>query len=100
VEASGEVTGPVLGILDGKQYREAQVQIEVGERFLLYTDGIPEAISPKGDFFGEERFAELLAASVSDPAERLLQKVAVKVESFQDHMLQDDLTLLLLQRNP
>jgi sigma-B regulation protein RsbU (phosphoserine phosphatase) len=99
VEASGEVTGPVLGILDGKQYREAQVQIEAGERILLYTDGIPEAISPTGDFFGEERFAELIAESVADPAERLLQKVAVKVESFQDHVLQDDLTLLLLQRN-
>jgi sigma-B regulation protein RsbU (phosphoserine phosphatase) len=99
VEQSGTVTGPVLGILDGEQYREGQLDVGIGERLVLYTDGIPEAIAPSGDFFGEERFAEILRQSTADPAERLLQKVAVKVESFQDHALQDDITLLLLQRN-
>jgi serine phosphatase RsbU (regulator of sigma subunit) len=32
---------------------------------VLYTDGVVEARSPDGSFFGEERLASLLRSSIS-----------------------------------
>ena len=39
---------------------EATVPIATGDVFLLYTDGLTEAMNPAGDFFGEERLSALV----------------------------------------
>jgi len=40
-------------------------RLEPGDRLLLYPDGITEARSPDGEFFGEQRLTDVIAAAVA-----------------------------------
>ena len=65
-------------------------QLEPGDCVLLYTDGITEARTPDGEFFGVERlidFVDRHAAESLRPEEMLSRVVA----SVQDHQGSDDL---------
>lgn len=52
-----------LGRFRRAEYRNRELSLSPGDRFLLYTDGIPEALSPGGEPFGDERLRDLLATS-------------------------------------
>jgi len=95
----GEVTGPILGILDLDRYVTKEAQLEVGDKLVLYTDGVTEAMAPNGEFYGSGRLADLLSRNSSQPVDRLCEIVADRVDDFQDHARQDDTTILTLQRN-
>lgn len=89
--------GMVIGRLRRAAYTEASVALESGDRLLLFTDGIPEAASPAGEQFGEERLRAFLAehASLSSAAiaDALLARIAPwmgRNEGFDD-----DLTLVV-----
>ncbi len=98
VRAFGDVTGPILGILDQERYEEAQEEIGVGDRLVLYTDGVTEARSPEGGFFGHSRLMRFLAKNGSRPASRLCDLLVRSVDRFQACRRQDDATLLVLHR--
>ena len=99
VEPFGRVTGPILGILGVEKYDEEADRLEVGERLVLYTDGVTEAESPEGEFFGPERLEALLAKYASVSVHRLCDLVASAIRKFQAGRCSDDATLLALQRN-
>jgi serine phosphatase RsbU (regulator of sigma subunit) len=72
-------------------------QLREGDVILFHTDGITEARSPAGEFFGSERLQRLvgeLLASRLRPAE-VLRRAAAAVLAYQPR-LRDDATLLLL----
>jgi sigma-B regulation protein RsbU (phosphoserine phosphatase) len=94
----GAATGPLLGILDVERYSEGEGCLEVGDRLVLYTDGVTEACDPVGAFFGQERLGTLLSRCASMPVKRLCEIVAGEVDAFQAHRRQDDATLLALHR--
>src|SRR5213594_406204 len=52
--------GPVLGVFDGRSYELGSVQLSLGDRVILFTDGVTEACSPEGEEFGEGRLLRLL----------------------------------------
>jgi serine phosphatase RsbU (regulator of sigma subunit) len=74
-----------------------ETQLREGDVILFHTDGITEARSPAGQFFGSERLhglvGELLTARLR-PAE-VLRRVVDAVLVYQPR-LRDDATLLLL----
>lgn len=72
--------------------------LEPGDRVIFYTDGITEARNPAGDFFGEERLAEVAAAGVADdlPGCALSERIYSEVRDFTGHETQDDDVLLMV----
>ena len=98
VRAFGDVTGPILGILEQERYEEAQEGIGVGDRLVLYTDGVTEARSPEGGFFGHSRLMRFLAKNGSRPPARLCDLLMRSVDQFQAGRRQDDATLMILHR--
>ena len=44
-----------LGILDEADYQETRLELGVGDKIVLYTDGIVEAMNEQGEMFGFER---------------------------------------------
>ena len=61
-----EVGGAVVGLLDGLEYEEATVQLEPGDLFVAYTDGLTEP-EKNGEDFGEERLMEFVRARRDEP---------------------------------
>lgn len=52
--------GPILGRLARRDYLESCISLEAGDRLLVFSDGIPEAASPSGEPFGDDRLQTFL----------------------------------------
>jgi serine phosphatase RsbU (regulator of sigma subunit) len=84
-------TNLIVGLLPQATYSLAETHLAPGERILLATDGIPEAVNAADEEFGQERF---LAAAYLERIDAILDRVA----EFQgDHPAQDDWTLVDLR---
>ena len=99
----GEVGGeprPPLGIaVPGGAPEVAEEHLQPGDQLLFYSDGIVEARDAGGRFFGEERLVELTELAVGEglSAPEALRRLTGAVMAHQDHRLQDDATLLLVE---
>jgi len=78
-----------LGVTAHAVYEETRVQLEAGDHFVLYTDGLLEARTPAGELFGFER---LRALFTGHPNAEQATEVAVNFGQ------QDDITVLTLTR--
>lgn len=91
------VTGNMaLGVMPGLPYNERTIHLEPGDSLFLYTDGISEAMNPKGELFGDARLIETCSkAPVS--AKAMIGRMEQHVGAFVDGATQyDDMTMLSL----
>lgn len=99
LEMRGE--GLVLGFDKDWQYKENS--IEIGNRELLVmigSDGVWEAQSPQGDYFGRERVEQLIAANYHLSSEELSRLITAAVIEFcGDGAQGDDITLVIVKIN-
>ena len=74
-------------------------QLEPGDRVLFYTDGVTEARSPDGDFFGPERLVDLISRNLAGglPTPETMRRVVRALLAHEQGQLSDDATLLLLE---
>ncbi|MFE5834451.1 SpoIIE family protein phosphatase [Streptomyces sp. NPDC056488] len=66
------------------------------------NDGVTEARSPGGDFYGEERLADTVirATAAGAPAPEALRRLVQGLWQHQSHKLRDDATILLTEWHP
>lgn len=86
---------PPIGILDGQEYVEDAVTLEPGDRLVLYTDGLSEARSPDGAFFGVDGLDRVIRDCDQGSEElvaSLLEEVSLFTHGAPAH---DDRTLLV-----
>jgi len=88
--------GPLLGEFEGLFYEQGQVQLEPGDRLVLFTDGVAEAPSQTQEEFGEKRLAHLISEHRELAAAPLQEKIWSEVLQFCDGELQDDATLIVI----
>lgn len=88
--------GPVLGIFDDAIYGTATVRMAPGDRLILYTDGITEAMNADGDEFGEDRLIDSAIAHRADGADVLRALISEELAAFADAGFHDDATLIVL----
>lgn len=74
-------------------------QLEPGDTVLLYTDGVVEARSPDGEFFGVDRLAELVRIQLAGglDASETMRRVVRELLQHHAGQLTDDATLLMLE---
>jgi phosphoserine phosphatase RsbU/P len=72
---------------------DTELQLELGDVVLLYTDGLTEARSAQGQQFGLERLTALLENSGDLPMEALVERLYRAVVAHAKE-LDDDVTLL------
>ena len=73
-----------------------ETTLEVGDRFLIYTDGVSERFNEGEELYGEKRVLQLLADDgVNDP-QKVLAAIMTDVERFAGERPADDDQALLL----
>ena len=93
-----EKSGLPLGLFDGLPYEAHALDCQACEMFLLYTDGVTEAMDVAGELYGEERLQAAANATAGANPETLVHAVRADVASFaQDAEQSDDITLLALE---
>jgi serine phosphatase RsbU (regulator of sigma subunit) len=66
---------------------------------VLYTDGVTEAPSDRGELFGAQRLEALILGSPDWNAQTLAETIASRVSDFSSEPeLRDDLTAVILSR--
>jgi sigma-B regulation protein RsbU (phosphoserine phosphatase) len=90
-------SGRVLGVFDDAELKDTSLRLMPGEALVLYTDGVTEARSPDGDFFGEERLRRLLGSCSGCDAETIAGRIKNVVLDFQEGYPRDDLAVLVLR---
>lgn len=88
--------GPVFGLFEECLYEEGEVELTSGDRILLFTDGVNEAMNAEGEEFGEERLLELLVENRTLGAAELQNRVIKAVAEFTDGEFQDDVTMIVV----
>ena len=90
-----------LGLFKGKVYRPEEIQLSPGSVFLLYTDGLKEAINKDEECFGMDRIKASLQHIVDKgPADAsvYIRRLVDDVEDYMGDTPQaDDLTLLAIK---
>ncbi len=96
-----ELSGPgmALGLMPDYRYsQEHRSGLRPGMLFCLATDGVWEARSPQGEFYGKERLRECIRANASRPAAEIVEAVARDVDVFRGHCpTEDDVTLVIVR---
>jgi sigma-B regulation protein RsbU (phosphoserine phosphatase) len=92
VEAPG---GLPLGLRSGQEYPEHALELDAGDRLLVYTDGMTDARDPSGALYGAGRLSERLAAEPTETSAALLDRLVDDLERYRgEQPWSDDLTAL------
>lgn len=107
VDASGDappflvegMSGPLVGAMEGMEYTEQRIVLEPGQRCLLYTDGVTEAMNEALELFDETRLAQTLNEHRNDTPEEILQAIYAATVTYRGAAEQsDDITMLCFMR--
>jgi sigma-B regulation protein RsbU (phosphoserine phosphatase) len=97
-EDGGPDTDLPLAIAPKTVYRERILSANLGDRLLVYTDGVIEAPNAEGDLFGTDRLRDVVDANSSTSLHELkaavLQALGQHVASGMTH---DDVTLIAIE---
>jgi sigma-B regulation protein RsbU (phosphoserine phosphatase) len=92
------VGGTVIGMFPQAQYEEGIVDLRSGDVLMVFTDGVPEALNPSEEEFGEERLKCVLRRVASLPVEEMLRRISQELKDWiQDAPQYDDLTFILMK---
>ena len=87
-----------LGIYDKPKYKKGKASLQVGNIAVLFTDGVPEAVSPQGEEYGEERLEQIILNNRNLSLSELCDSIMEDVSMFEDNARFDDITLLAFKR--
>jgi sigma-B regulation protein RsbU (phosphoserine phosphatase) len=89
--------GQLLGLFQNPLIDEQCITLPADSLVVMFTDGITEAMNPKGELFGEERLHTVLYAGHNPTAQAACEAVLAEVRAFSDYAAQrDDITLIAL----
>jgi len=89
-----------LGLVSNAEYNERTITLEQNEILIAYSDGVFEARSEYGEFFGMERFFQLLKNSSNNSPQQIGKYIITQLEQFiGDFTAADDISLIIMKRN-
>ncbi len=96
-----KVTGPALAVFENPKFDEDRVELKPGDKIVLYTDGMIDAMNFEQETFGLERFEESVSRHINLPPQQAVKNILWDLRRFTGLATQsDDLTLVILAYNP
>ncbi len=88
--------GAVVGLLPNFPYGEGELQLQPGDVFIGYTDGISEAMNPEDEEWGEDAMIEAARACRGLVARAMIDRLMAEADAFARGAKQhDDMTLVV-----
>lgn len=88
----------VLGVERAPQYRVSETELGVGDRVVMYTDGLTEASNARGELFTMQRLREGFLERRYLDAQGLADALFDEVKSYSGDEMRDDATILVVRR--
>ena len=95
-----EVGGAVVGMLPSMvvHYDQGDVQMEIGDLLVGFTDGISEAMNPLEEEWGEDALLEELKELDGKESEWIIRHIIAAADKFADGAKQhDDMTMIVVR---
>ncbi len=93
-----EATGPVVGLLPGVSFTMESCQLQAGDIFIGYTDGISEAMNEQDEEWEEERFIASARRSEDGGSKAMIEGIFRDADAFTGSAKQyDDMTLSVMK---
>ena len=77
-----EIPGFPLGAFPGVPYDEVSMDLQVGDIFIFYSDGISEALDPNGREYGVQRLRKLVEGHPHATAREIVDAIFDAVRTF------------------
>lgn len=92
-------SGIALGMIENVSYKSEEIDIHRGDRLLIYSDGVREAMNERKEEFGDEKLQQIVQHNGTVSATVLIKKIVDVVHAHFGNMPQnDDMTLVILKR--
>jgi len=93
-----DAEGLIIGVRKEYPFEQIEIDLQPGDCLLLYTDGVIEAESEKGEFFGEERLIELVKSTSDQSPQQIIDEIFDQVRLFTgQHNFRDDVSLVVMK---
>jgi sigma-B regulation protein RsbU (phosphoserine phosphatase) len=91
-----ESSGTALGLLESSQFTSSTFQLEKGDVFVAYTDGITESENDSAELWGQERLEALLRDCLDCTPAQIVDRILDEILAFgKDCSQKDDMTLVV-----
>ena len=92
-------SGFVLAGMENIRYKEQIIQLHIGDKVFLYTDGVTEAMNKEHQLYGMDRLRHILNQQCQTCSpEKILELVKADIDAFVgDNDQFDDITMLCLE---
>jgi sigma-B regulation protein RsbU (phosphoserine phosphatase) len=91
-------TSPILGFVDDIEVVGTPVSIQPGDRVLLYTDGVLDAVGLQ-ERFGEKRLLDTVDGLSSAPGADPARAIIAAIDRFGEGEQADDIAIMSLTRS-
>ena len=103
VRANGErvelaASGTPVGLVETAEFGVVEQRLAVGDKIVIYSDGVTEAQNLERAFFGKRRLREVVEAHAHDSCGAIHDAIQEAVAAFTEGAPQsDDITLVVLE---
>lgn len=93
-----DATGMPVGLIEGADYEVRTISLEPGDKLVIYSDGVTEAMNPAGELFGRKRLRDAVTAHAAGTCRAVHDAIQDAVAAFTEGAAQsDDITVLVLE---
>ncbi|MFE9458467.1 PP2C family protein-serine/threonine phosphatase [Streptomyces californicus] len=85
-----------LGMFEESQYTVQEFHVEPGDRLMLFSDGVYDAVSPQGEVYGERMLARSIQSTRLLPAATVPRAVLAELAAYRGTETLDDALVLCL----
>ncbi len=87
IELKGK--GRILGIMNNLTFETNEIDLEQGDKVLLYTDGLTEATNPQGNEF-EKYLPEVMRKNKDQEINNFIEKIYHELLNFKENYIFED----------
>ncbi len=92
--------GRFLGMMPDIQLDEYEIDLHTGDRLLMFSDGVPDAVNDAGEAYGNGRLQQTLVTHGHRSAADLMNALTTDIERWMQNAAPvDDITILIVEVN-